>query len=157
MISTSVAFFSIASSMIPRSALSISVPLLKMSCRSSLSFTGAILFGADGPMAAHAEPGLDAVQRVDVVAVPLHRGGQAQVRQGLPEPAGTFEGTAQHVMGVVVGRIVLDQCPQLRLRACELGGVEVGTGQQQAYGGVARLRLDDGLEQPRRAEGVAGL
>src|SRR5690242_21904904 len=125
MISTVAAFFAMASSMMPRRARSISWPLLKMSCRSSFSFTRASLcvFG-------FAEPFLDPADGVVVVGVPLHRGGQPQVRQRLTESAGPLQGPAEHVVRVVVRRIMLDQRAELGLGAGQLRGVERPAGQQ---------------------------
>src|SRR3954453_5873718 len=108
-----------------------------MSCRSSFSFTVEILGGFG-----FAEPFLDPADGFVVVAVPLHRGRQSQVRQRLAESAGPLQGPAEHVVRVVVRWIMLDQGPELRLGTGQLGGVEVRTGQQLAYGGVVRLGLD---------------
>src|SRR5262245_16330124 len=99
MISTRVAFFSMASSMTPRRARSISCPLLKMSCRSSFSFTIPRL-----RVLVLAQPRLDPMQGLLVVAVlGLHGRGQAQVGQRLTKAAGPLQGPAEHVVRVVVG------------------------------------------------------
>ena len=100
---------------------------------------------------AAADAALHPVERDPVVVVVgVHGGGDAQVPQGVGGPVLPLQGAPQHVVGVVVAGVLVDQRPQLLLGAAELGGLEVRPGQQLPDRGVARLGGHDRLQQPAR-------
>src|SRR5437868_13872173 len=68
---------------------------------------------------------LQAGDRLCVVGVGVHRGGQAQVREGLLRLVGAFEGATEEEAGVVVARVLLKQRGQRGGGSAELGRVEV--------------------------------
>ena len=92
-----------------------------------------------------------------VLLAGVHRRGHPQVGQRLRRPVLPLQRPAEHELGVVVGRVALDQDAQLLLGPGQLGGVEVRPGQQQADVGVPGLGGDDGLQHPGRPDRVARL
>jgi hypothetical protein len=79
------------------------------------------------------------------------------VRQRLLGAPLAFEGAAEHELGVVIARVVLDEPAQLLLGPAQLGGVEVGPRQQLPHRGVVGLGGDHRDERVGGFQWLAGV